>query len=225
MTQDEQKRLAAEAALEALRPTLGAGVVLGIGTGSTTNCFIDALGPLKDQFDGAVASSVASARRLEGHGIRVLSLQESGPLALYIDGADEADPNLALIKGGGAALTQEKIVASAAETFYCLVDESKCVNTLGAFPLPIEYIELAEAPLRRALGAQGAEATRRPGVITDNGHPILDVRGLDLRDPAAQERVLNQWPGVVCNGLFALRRADQLFVASPRGVTVKTAPR
>ena len=134
MTQDEQKRLAAEAALEALRPTLGAGVVLGIGTGSTTNCFIDALGPLKDQFDGAVASSVASAKRLEGHGIRVLSLQESGPLALYIDGADEADPNLALIKGGGAALTQEKIVASAAETFYCLVDESKCVETLGAFP-------------------------------------------------------------------------------------------
>ena len=147
MTQDEQKRLAAAAALEALRPALGAGVVLGIGTGSTTNGFIDALAPLKDQFDGAVASSVASARRLDGHGIRVLSLEESGPLALYIDGADEADPNLALIKGGGAALTQEKIVASAAETFYCLVDESKCVEVLGAFPLPIEYIALAEAPL------------------------------------------------------------------------------
>ncbi|MGB0267875.1 MAG: ribose-5-phosphate isomerase A, partial [Pseudomonadales bacterium] len=139
--------------------------------------------------------------------------------------ADEADPNLALIKGGGAALTQEKIVASAAETFYCLVDESKCVETLGAFPLPIEYIELAEAPLRRSLAARGAEGTRRAGVTTDNGHPIIDVRGLDLRDPTAQEQALNQWPGVVCNGLFALRRADQLFVASPRGVTVKTAPR
>ena len=224
MTQDEQKRQAAAAALEALRPKLGRGVVLGIGTGSTTNYFIDALAALKGHFDGAVASSVASAERLARHGIPVLTLKESGLLSLYIDGADEADPNLALIKGGGAALTREKIVAGAAETFYCLVDESKCVEVLGTFPLPLEYIELAEAPLVRALEALGGQAVRRPGVLTDNGHPLLDVRGLAMTDPEALEKEINQWPGVVCNGLFALRRADQLFVAGAGGVTVRARP-
>ena len=192
-------------------------MVLGIGTGSTTNCFINALAPVKDQFDGAVASSVASARRLEGHGIRVLSLQESGPLALYIDGADEADPNLALIKGGGAALTCRKRSSPAPRRPSTALWTKVSASRPWAPSLcPSNTSSWRKRPCADPLAARGAEGTRRAGVTTDNGHPIIDVRGLDLRDPTAQEQALNQWPGVVCNGLFALRRADQLFVASPQ---------
>jgi len=198
---------------------VSSGMILGVGTGSTVDCFIDALAEAGVSLKGAVASSVRSAERLAALGYRVIGLDSLvSPIDLYIDGADEIDPNLCMIKGGGAALTQEKIVASAARRFICIVDSSKQVQTLGRFPLPIEVIEKAITPVTWAIHAMGGEPSRRDGVLTDNGHPILDVAGLTISDPVGLERALNQIPGVVTNGIFALRRADLALVATPNGV-------
>ena len=195
------------------------GMILGVGTGSTVDCFIDALAEAGVSLKGAISSSVRSANRLAALGYPIMELDDlAGPIDLYIDGADEIDPNLCMIKGGGAALTQEKIVASAAKRFVCIVDSSKQVETLGRFPLPIEVIEKAIKPVTWAIQAMGGEPRRRAGVLTDNGHPILDVLGLASTDPVALERTLNQIPGVVTNGIFALRRADLALVATPQGV-------
>lgn len=195
------------------------GMILGVGTGSTVDCFIDALAEAGVSLKGAISSSVRSANRLAALGYPIMELDDlAGPIDLYIDGADEIDPNLCMIKGGGAALTQEKIVASAAKRFICIVDSSKQVETLGRFPLPIEVIEKAIKPVTWAIQAMGGEPRRRAGVLTDNGHPILDVFGLAITDPVALERALNQIPGVVTNGIFALRRADLALVATPQGV-------
>ncbi len=195
------------------------GMILGVGTGSTVDCFIDALAEAGVSLKGAISSSVRSANRLAALGYPIMELDDlAGPIDLYIDGADEIDPNLCMIKGGGAALTQEKIVASAAKRFICIVDSSKQVDTLGRFPLPIEVIEKAIKPVTWAIQAMGGEPRRRAGVLTDNGHPILDVLGLVITDPVALERALNQIPGVVTNGIFALRRADLALVATPQGV-------
>ena len=195
------------------------GMILGVGTGSTVDCFIDALAEAGVSLKGAISSSVRSADRLAALGYPIMELDDlAGPIDLYIDGADEIDPNLCMIKGGGAALTQEKIVASAAKRFVCIVDSSKQVETLGRFPLPIEVIEKAIKPVTWAIQAMGGEPRRRAGVLTDNGHPILDVLGLEITDPVALERALNQIPGVVTNGIFALRRADLALVATPQGV-------
>jgi ribose 5-phosphate isomerase A len=195
------------------------GSIIGIGTGSTVDCFIDALAEAGMRLEAAISSSVRSSERLQSLGYKVIGLDSlSEPMALYVDGADEIDPNLCMIKGGGAALTQEKIVASAAKRFVCIVDSSKRVSTLGAFPLPIEVIESAITPVTWALKALGGEPRRREGVITDNGHPILDVHGLKITDPVGLETAINQIPGVVANGIFALRRADLALVASAEGV-------
>ena len=193
--------------------------ILGIGTGSTVDCFIDELARAKVALQAAVSSSRRSAARLEALGYRVVGLDTlQAPMDLYIDGADEIDPALCMIKGGGAALTQEKIVASAAKRFICIVDASKRVEVLGKFPLPIEVIMSAITPVSWAIRALGGDPVVRTGVITDNGHPIIDVRGLSITDPVAMETALNQIPGVVANGIFALRRADLALVASAQGV-------
>jgi ribose 5-phosphate isomerase A len=193
--------------------------VLGVGTGSTVDCFIDALASSGVRIAAAVSSSSRSSARLKSLGIHVIGLDQlEAPMDLYIDGADEIDPGLCMIKGGGAALTQEKIVASAARRFVCIVDASKQVSRLGAFPLPIEVIESAITPVSWAIRAMGGDPRRRAGVLTDNGHPILDVHGLTIPDPVAMEIALNQIPGVVTNGIFALRRADVALVASANGV-------
>lgn len=195
------------------------GAVLGVGTGSTVDCFIDELARTKVALQAAISSSRRSAARLESLGYRVVGLDTlQAPMDLYIDGADEIDPKLCMIKGGGAALTQEKIVASAAKRFICIVDASKRVEVLGRFPLPIEVIASAITPVSWAIRAMGGDPVVRPGVITDNGHPIIDVRGLSITDPVAMETALNQIPGVVANGIFALRRADLALVASTQGV-------
>jgi ribose 5-phosphate isomerase A len=195
------------------------GSIIGIGTGSTVDCFIDALAEAGKRLEATISSSVRSSERLQNLGYKVIGLESlSEPMALYVDGADEIDRNLCMIKGGGAALTQEKIVASAAKRFVCIVDSSKQVSILGAFPLPIEVIESAITPVTWALKALGGEPRRRVGVITDNGHPILDVHGLRITDPVGLETAINQIPGVVANGIFALRRADLALVASAEGV-------
>ncbi|MEZ5450964.1 MAG: ribose-5-phosphate isomerase RpiA [Thiolinea sp.] len=215
MNQDEMKKAAAAAALDYVE-----GGIIGIGTGSTANHFIDLLAGIKDRIDGAVASSVASAERLQRHGIRVLDLNEAGALALYVDGADEANHQLHLIKGGGGALTREKIVAGASEKFVCIADESKRVTTLGRFPLPVEVIPIARELVARKLAAWGGEPLLREGFVTDNGNQILDVHGLQIHDAVALESELNQIPGVVTNGLFALRPADVLILGAPDGAKV-----
>lgn len=213
-----QQALKVAVAREAVRE-VPQGTVIGIGTGSTVDCFIDALAEAGKKLEAAISSSVRSAERLQKLGYRVIGLSElSEPMSLYVDGADEIDPNLCMIKGGGAALTQEKIVASAAKRFICIVDSSKQVPVLGGFPLPIEVIESAINPVSWALRKFGGEPKRRQGVITDNGHPILDVHGLKINDPVAMETAINQIPGVVANGIFALRRADLALVASGNGV-------
>lgn len=193
--------------------------VLGVGTGSTVDLFIDALAEAGVRLAAAISSSQRSSARLRALGYKVVGLDQlQAPMDLYIDGADEIDPNLCMIKGGGAALTQEKIVASAAKRFVCIVDASKQVQCLGRFPLPIEVIESAITPVSWAIRAMGGDPRRRAGVLTDNGHPILDVHGLVISDPVAMETALNQIPGVVTNGVFALRRADVALVASASGV-------
>ena len=214
MTQDQLKKAAAQAALVYIEP----GTVLGVGTGSTVNHFIDALAGVKGKIDGAVASSVATAERLKKHGIPVLELNASGDLPLYVDGADEATRHLHLIKGGGGALTREKIVAQASKKFVCIIDENKLVDVLGRFPLPIEVIPMARSLVGRELVKLGGEPVLREGYTTDNGNIIIDVHNLKILNPVEIEAKLNQIPGVVTNGLFARRPADVLLVATPDGV-------
>ncbi|WP_045769788.1 ribose-5-phosphate isomerase RpiA [Xanthomonas albilineans] len=205
----EAKRLAAEKAIEYVED----GMIVGVGTGSTVAYFIDALGRIGHRLKGAVSSSEHSTARLRQHGIDVLELNHTGTLSLYVDGADECDPNKCLIKGGGAALTREKIIAEASERFICIVDPSKQVQTLGAFPLPIEVIPMARSLVaREILARSGGQPVWRDGVITDNGNVILDVHHLSISNPLTLERELNQIPGVVCVGLFAHRRADVVIV-------------
>jgi ribose 5-phosphate isomerase A len=195
------------------------GCLLGVGTGSTVDLFIDALAAARKPLQAAVASSERTRLRLEGHGYQVVELSDiDRPLALYVDGADEIDSSLCMIKGGGAALTREKIVASASERFICIVDQSKCVEVMGQFPLPIEVITMAIKPVCWALEAMGGRPILRPGVLTDNGHPVLDVHGLKLVNPLDWEDRLNAIPGVVTNGIFARQRASLALVARADGV-------
>jgi ribose 5-phosphate isomerase A len=208
------KQQAAAAAL-ALLP---AGGLVGVGTGSTVNHFIDGLATMRERIAGAVSSSEASTRRLLGHGIPVLDLNEAGELEVYVDGADEATRRLHLVKGGGGALTREKIVAAASRRFICIVDEQKLVERLGRFPLPVEVIPMARAYVARQLARLGGEPVWREGFVTDNGNHILDVRGLDIPDPVALEGEINQLAGVVTVGLFARRPADVLLVGTSTGV-------
>lgn len=217
MTSDELKALVGRAALAEI-PEVPGGAVIGVGTGSTVNCFIDALATVKHRVRAAVSSSEASSARLRAHGIAVVEAAEVERLGIYIDGADEIDPRGHMIKGGGAALTREKIVADLAERFVCIADASKRVEVLGRFPLPVEVIGHAAAQITRRFAALGGTATLRSGVTTDNGHPILDVRGLAITDPAALEAEVNQWPGVVCVGIFARHKASVCLLGTPQGV-------
>lgn len=214
MTRDEQKKQAAEAALEYVE----AGAVIGIGTGSTANHFIDALAKIKNRIDGTVASSEASAARLKSHGIPVYDLNSVGDIPLYVDGADESNHHLHLVKGGGGALTREKIVAAASARFVCVADDSKLVDVLGAFPLPIEVIPMARSYVARQLVKLGGTPVLREKFTTDNGNVIIDVHNLQILDPADLERRLNNIAGVVTNGLFALRPADVLLLGTADGV-------
>jgi ribose 5-phosphate isomerase A len=218
MTQDELKALVGQAAVQHLVP----GAVIGVGTGSTVNKFIDALAPMRDRIPGAVSSSEASSARLAALGIRVLDPNEVEGLPVYVDGADEIDHAGNMIKGGGAALTREKIVADMAARFVCIADESKLVQTLGRFPLPVEVIPMAAALVARRLRALGGEPVLRAGVVTDNGGHILDVRGLSITDPVAMEREINQWPGVVSVGIFARNRASVCLLGTASGVRTLT---
>ena len=216
MASDQQKQRAAEAALEYVVE----GSVLGVGTGSTVNHFIAALARRRVQLAGAVASSEASAKLLKEARIEVVDLNTAGDLDLYVDGADEATRHLQLIKGGGAALTREKIVAAASRRFVCIADRSKLVDVLGRFPLPVEVIPMARSYVARQLVKLGGQPVLRAGVTTDNGNVILDVHNLRLTDPAAVEAEINQITGVVCNGLFARRGADLLLLGGDSGVEV-----
>ena len=205
----EAKRLAAEKAIEYVQD----GMIVGVGTGSTVAYFIDALARLRDRIAGTVSSSEQSTQRLRAHGIEVMDLNATGPLSLYVDGADECDPHRRLIKGGGAALTREKIIAEASERFVCIVDPAKRVDVLGRFPLPVEVIPMARSLVaRRILAETGGQPVWRDGVTTDNGNWILDVHGLSIVDPVGVETALNQIPGVVAVGLFARRPADVVIV-------------
>ena len=217
MNQDEMKQAVAKAALEHVVP----GTIIGVGTGSTANFFIDELASMKGQIEGTVASSVASAERLQGHGIEVLDLNNVSEISVYIDGADESTKHLHLVKGGGGALTREKIVAAASKKFVCIADESKLVGRLGAFPLPVEVIPMARSLVAREIIKKiGGEPVLREGFTTDNGNVILDIHNLDIMDPVKTEQVLNNITGVVTNGLFAMRPADVLLLGTPDGVKV-----
>jgi ribose 5-phosphate isomerase A len=213
-----RKQAAAEAALELLHPQLEPDTIIGVGTGSTTNCFIDALARCKGLFDGTVASSEASAERLRSHGIPVYDLNSVNRVHAYVDGADEANDALQLIKGGGGALTREKIVAAVADVFLCIADDSKAVAVLGAFPLPVEVIPMARSHVARELVRLGGDPVLREGVVTDNGNCILDVHHLRIDEPHAMETRINNIAGVVCNGVFAHRPADRLLLAGTAGV-------
>ncbi|MCY4471547.1 MAG: ribose-5-phosphate isomerase RpiA [Kistimonas sp.] len=218
MSREKLKRAAAEAALDQILPCMDSHTVIGVGTGSTANFFIDALARSKNRFDGAVASSEASATRLKASGIQVHDLNAVGSLPFYVDGADESNTRLQLIKGGGAALTREKITAAVAAEFICIADESKMVDVLGQFPLPVEVIPSARSHVARQLVKLGGTPVWRTGVITDNGNIILDVRNLSIIDPPGLERTLNQIVGLVTCGLFAQRPADRLLLARQSGV-------
>jgi len=217
MDQDQLKRSAAEAALAYIEPKLSNQSIVGVGTGSTTNFFIDALSTIKHKFDAAVSSSEASAARLAAHGIHVLDLNAAPEIVVYVDGADEVNPARQLIKGGGGALTREKIVAASADEFVCIVDESKLVEVLGAFPLPVEVVPMARGLVARAIVDLGGVPELRQGFVTDNGNIILDVHGLQITDPPAMEAALNNVVGVVCNGVFAAQAADVVLVARGGG--------
>lgn len=222
MTQDELKQAVGQAAVDYIKPHLEEDSIIGVGTGSTANCFIDALAEIKHTFDGAVASSDATAERLKGHGIPVYDLNESGTLEFYIDGADETNDHLQLIKGGGAALTREKIVAACSKQFVCIADDSKWVDILGTFPLPVEVIPMARSYVAREIVALGGDPVYRQGVVTDNGNVILDVHNLNIQSATELEERLNAIVGVVTNGLFACRPADVLLMGTSEGVkTVK----
>ena len=222
MTQDELKQAVGQAALDYILPHLEQDMIIGVGTGSTANFFIDALAEVKDRFDGAVASSQASAERLKKHGIPVYDLNSVNELRFYIDGADESNHHLHLIKGGGAALTREKIVAAVAKEFICIADESKLVDVLGKFPLPVEVIPMARSYVARKIVNLGGDPAYREGVVTDNGNIILDVWNMSIVDPKGLEIALNNIVGVVTNGLFAHRPADVLLLATSNGIKTIT---
>ncbi len=222
MTQDELKQKVADAALDYIKPEFTADAIIGVGTGSTANFFIDALAAYKNDFKGAVASSDASAERLRNHGIHVFDMNDVESLTFYVDGADETNPQLELIKGGGAAHTREKIVASISKTFVCIVDQSKAVEVLGSFPLPVEVIPMARSAVAREIVKLGGTPVYREGVVTDNGNIILDVHGLRIREPKVLESTLNNMVGVVTSGLFAHRPADVVLLGTPEGVKTLT---
>ena len=219
MTQDDMKRAVAQAAITYVPNDC----IVGVGTGSTANFFIDELAKIKNKIRGAVASSEASAKRLQGHGIEVISLNEAGDLPVYVDGADEITKHMHMVKGGGGALTREKIVAAASKKFICVCDESKLVDVLGKFPLPIEVIPMARSYIAREVVKLGGQPKLREGFTTDNGNVILDVHNLQIMNPVELETALNQLPGVVTNGLFARRGADVLLLGTPNGVKTLTA--
>jgi ribose 5-phosphate isomerase A len=218
LSQQELKLQAAEAALAYIEPLLSAEAVIGVGTGSTADLFIDGLARYRTKFRAAVASSERSAQRLSALGILVLDLNEVQTMPVYVDGADEIDAQLHMLKGGGGALTREKIVASVAKKFVCIADESKLVQMLGRFPLPIEVLPLAREAVARAVAELGGTPVLRTGFTTDNGNQIVDVHGLIIHDPVALEASLNQVPGVVTNGLFAARPADVALLATQQGI-------
>lgn len=219
MTQDELKQAVAEAALEYVVE----GRIVGVGTGSTARLFIEALAGIKDRIAGAVASSEDTKCRLEGHGIKVFDLNDVTDIPVYIDGADEITPEMHMIKGGGGALTREKIVSAVAQKFVCIADGSKLVDVLGRFPLPVEVIPMASAHVTRELTKLGGTPVVREGFVTDNGNLILDVKGLQILDPVDLETRINQIVGVVTNGLFACRPADVCLLGTPSGVQTHTA--
>ena len=224
MDQDQLKRAVAAAAVEYTLSKINADSIVGVGTGSTANCFIDLLAEHKNCFQSAVASSEASAERLRNHGIEVIELNEAAEIAIYIDGADEANPHLELIKGGGAALTREKIVTAVANEFVCIADESKWVDHLGQFPLPVEVIPMARSYVARELVKLGGDPVWRENVITDNGNQIIDVHHLyPVGSAKALEEKINQITGVVTNGFFALKPADILFLATQQGIVTHRA--
>ncbi len=218
LSQQELKLQAAEAALTYIEPLLSPEAVIGVGTGSTADLFIDGLARYRTKFRAAVASSERSAQRLSALGIVVLDLNEVQSMPVYVDGADEINAQLHMLKGGGGALTREKIVASVAKKFVCIADESKLVQTLGQFPLPIEVLPLAREAVARAVAELGGMPVLRAGFTTDNGNQIVDVHGLAIHDPIALEARLNQVPGVVTNGLFAARPADVALLATQQGI-------
>jgi len=219
MTQDEMKQAVAKAAIEYVE----AGTIVGVGTGSTANFFIDELAKIKHKIEGIVASSEASAERLKGHGIEVFDLNSVSEIAVYVDGADESNKFLHLVKGGGGALTREKIVAAASKKFVCIADESKLVDVMGKFPLPIEVIPMARSLVAREIIKQiGGEPVLREGFTTDNGNIILDVHNLDIMEPTKVEQILNNITGVVTNGLFAIKPANVLLLGTQDGVKTIT---
>ena len=218
MTQDELKRAVAQAAIAYVPEDC----IVGVGTGSTANFFIDELARIKHKVRGAVASSEASAQRLQGHGIKVVSLNDAGSLPVYVDGADEITRHLHMIKGGGGALTREKIVAAASKKFICVCDQSKLVDVLGEFPLPLEVIPMARSYVAREIVHLGGQPALRQGFVTDNGNVILDVHNLQILNPVELEATLNQITGVVTNGLFARRSADTLLLGTDNGVRTIT---
>ena len=219
MNQDDLKRAVAVAAIE----YVPADCIVGVGTGSTANFFIDELAKIRHKIRGAVASSEASAKRLKGHGIEVFALNDAGDLPVYVDGADEITRHMHMVKGGGGALTREKIVAAASRKFICVCDESKLVDVLGRFPLPVEVIPMARSSVARQLVALGGQPALREGFTTDNGNLILDVRGLQIMNPVELESTLDYIAGVVTNGLFARRPADVLLLGTASGVKTMTA--
>ena len=218
MNQDQLKSAVAQAAVDHIQAKLDSHSIIGVGTGSTANFFIDHLAKIKHMFDGAVASSEATAERLRSHGIPVYELSTIDEMEFYVDGADETNERLELIKGGGGALTREKIVAAVAKKFLCIVDKSKQVDLLGDFPLPVEVIPMARSLVGRALVQLGGDPVYREGFVTDNGNQIIDVHNLKILEPKKLEAEINNITGVVTNGLFAMRPADLLFVGSASGV-------
>ncbi|MFY3139015.1 ribose-5-phosphate isomerase RpiA [Achromobacter xylosoxidans] len=218
LSQQELKQQAADAALELVEQVAGPDVIIGVGTGSTADLFIDGLARFKGRIGGTVASSERSAARLAGHGLKVLDLNDVASMPIYVDGADEIDANLHMIKGGGGAQTREKIVASVADRFVCIVDESKLVDVMGKFPLPIEVIPMAREAVARAMTAMGGQPRLREGFVTDNGNIILDVAGLSITDAPGLEARINNLPGVVTCGLFAIAGADVALLATQNGI-------
>lgn len=217
MNQLEMKKIAAQAALQFVKPEM----IVGVGSGSTVNCFIEALGSMKDEIKGAVAASKNSEELLKKHGIEVFSANDVTSLDIYVDGADKINPQKMMIKGGGAALTREKIVAALAKNFICIVDSSKQVDVLGStFPLPIEVIPMARSQVARKLVALGGAPEYREGVVTDNGNIILDVHNFEILNPVEMEKELNNIAGVVTNGIFALRPANTVIVGTPNGAKI-----
>ena len=220
MKPDDLKKAAAEAAIAYIEPKLNLDSIVGVGTGSTTNYFIDALGAIRHKFDAAVSSSEGSTARLETLGVHVINLNAAPLVSVYVDGADEVEPGKALIKGGGGALTREKIIAAASEEFVCVVDNTKCVDQLGSFPLPVEVLPMARSFVARSLVELGGNPTYRDSLVTDNGNVILDTQGLNIDDPDSLEKAINNIPGVVTNGIFAINRPNTLIMASANGVSI-----